>query len=55
MKPKIKQNKITMIKWKEYIKNIHNNNIKNDKFWNKIRKQITTKSNEMIIKNNKWQ
>jgi len=29
IKNKAKQ-KITMIKWKEYIKNIHNNNIKND-------------------------
>jgi len=39
-----------MIKWKGYLKNTHNNNIKNDLFWNKIRRQKTTKSNVMIMK-----
>lgn len=39
-----------MIKWKEYAKNIHNNNIKNEEIGNKRRKQIITKSKKMIEK-----
>lgn len=50
MKPTIKTKEITMIKWKEYLKNIHNNNIKNEEIGNKRRKQIITKSKKMIIK-----
>lgn len=55
MKPTIKTKEITMIKWKEYLKNIHNNNIKNEEIGNKRRKQIITKSKKMIKKDIEWQ